>query len=229
MSLVQREDSEKVESIDVINNDIDDNKVIFWTKTKIALLSFIIILLLSLWFSIFYYGEHNINIDNPSKDEISIIIDDNNSIKIKAYWNWNIKLKYWVHSVKLNWKNIWDFENKITDFNAFLNPLQYIYISEYNLYAYSESDFEKYYKKLPINNIEWYDWDKIEWPFSQYTGLYIVWNWDYDLFEEYDEKVEIKNWKWYAIKEKIFRYNDFANMYNERYIYDEGSNNTKKD
>lgn len=218
MSLVQREDSVESENISDLEN-IESNekpKRSFWWVIKTTFIVIFVIWIISVVGSSFYSNAHTIMVDNPTWSWILVHIDDKDDINIPAFGSLEIDIDSWEHSLYLDGKKVWVFEKKFTDFDAFLNPTLDIYIAEYLLY----SDDDKYFEKLPNNKIEAYG-NEAEGPFKKYEWVYISWDWDYDLSEAFPDEVDMNRWQNYAIKQKIYRFDDFVDMYNENYVEEE--------
>ncbi len=212
MALVDREGNNQG------NQEINENTIIqkpkMWLFSKlkyifIACIAIFVVWTISVWF---YTATHTQFIDNPTGSWITVQIDDMEVITIAAYSNEVIRLWSWQYTVKMNWEIVWNFEKKSLDTKSLLNPTWGIYISEYMLYWE-----EEYIDKLPNNTIEAY-WNVAEWPFEQYEWLYITWNWNYGTDESFPEEVELRKSKAYKIKSKLYRFDDFVDMYNEYYV-----------
>jgi hypothetical protein len=208
MSLVDRagDNPTTPENVDKIKK----TNSVFW---KIRIAFYVILILVVVWIfaTAFYSKSHTIYVDNPTWTWITFKIWDKIQEKLEPYSHKSINISPWKYDLVVDWKNIWSFEKKYLEWNTFLNPTQDIYIQEYTLY-WDEVGFDK----LPNNHIEVF-WNKIEWPFKSYSWIYIDWDWNYDLDEAFPSEVKLKKWKDYSIKSKIYRFDEFAQMYNESY------------
>jgi len=200
-------------NVDITNNNSTEQletfqkpKMSLFNKIKFILTSLFVVLVLWYLATLYYLSTQKLLIDNPTDKGITIQIDD-----IDSYTSKMIKLWSWKYSLKVNWKNIWDFEKKSGDRNSLLNPTNEIYIAEYILY-WDEASFDK----LPINKIEAY-WNETEWPFKKYEWLYIPWDWDYWINDEASSEVTLSKYSSYTIRSKLYRFNDFVDMYNKVY------------
>jgi len=77
-----------------------------------------------------------------------------------------------------------------------------------------------------IHNVDLYYDDQIEWPFQSYTWYYISGDWDYGFLQEFPEEVTLWKYQSYTIKTKLYRYDDFVDMYNQYYTYEEDTQQT---
>jgi len=217
MALVDRE-GDRVVSQDMNENSLmEAPKMWLFTKLKyifVACIAVFVIWTIWVWF---YTSTHTLFIDNPTWSGITLQIGDMETIEMAAFSNQTIKLWAGIYSVSVNWEKVWDFEKKSLDTDSLLNPTDSIYITEYILYW-----DEEYLDKLPNNTIEAYG-NVAEWPFDQYSWLYIVWDWDYWINEQLPEEVELRKSSAYKIKSKLYRFDDFVDMYNEYYAVEETS------
>ena len=228
MSLVNRPWSEelvseikKEDTLEIIeeNNEIEKTeKPWFSLWTKIKLLFGVIIVIWVVWsiWSWMYSNARTIMIDNPTGSGITLKIDTWEEISLNPNTSKTVKITSWEHIVYINWKEVWKFEKSFTDSNMFLNPTESIYIEEYILYLEDQND-TSYDDKLPNSKIEAY-WNTTEWPFKKYEWLVIKGNWDYGIDEKIPEKVSLGKRKKYKIVQKLYRFDDFVDMYNEVYI-----------
>jgi hypothetical protein len=93
---------------------------------------------------------------------------------------------------------------------AFLNPTKSVYIKEKAVYLIDNSDANpEPYQDIEIN------WKVFNWPFYIYDDYYIKWEWTYGLDEILPD--EIETYLDYEVKVKIYRYDDFVEMYEEYY------------
>lgn len=182
-------------------------------SAKLIIYIILTIVILAIMGFSFYKDSQVMLIDNPTWTWIVVQIDDNPEITVYSHWFEEINVSFGKHSVTLNWEKIWEFDKKLTDRNFFLNPTNSIYMAEYVLY--SESD--DYYDKLPNNKVEAYG-NEIEWPFKKYEGIYIVWDWSYGLIEDFPEATDLTKWSDYTIRQKVYRFNDFLDIYNTEYV-----------
>ncbi|QFR39304.1 hypothetical protein A9Q91_03645 [Candidatus Gracilibacteria bacterium 28_42_T64] len=212
MALVDREGNNQG------NQEINENTIIqkpkmgLFSKLKYIFIACIAIFVVGTISVGFYTATHTQFIDNPTGSGITVQIDDMEVITIAAYSNEVIRLGSGQYTVKMNGEIVGNFEKKSLDTKSLLNPTGGIYISEYMLYGE-----EEYIDKLPNNTIEAYG-NVAEGPFEQYEGLYITGNWNYGTDESFPEEVELRKSKAYKIKSKLYRFDDFVDMYNEYYV-----------
>jgi hypothetical protein len=159
-----------------------------------------------------YQSTKTINVDNPSWSGITIQFNNQEEIFIDAYTNTVLNLNNWEYSLKVNNLDMWLFIKEWIWSKSFLNPTNEIYIQEYILY-WDENNYDK----LPNNLIEAY-WNEAEGPFKKYEGIYISWDWNYFIAENYPDEVTMRQSQTYKIKSKLYRFDDFADMYNRDYI-----------
>jgi hypothetical protein len=163
-------------------------------------------------------------IDNPTKQSIFIKINSDwieKEIPAKTYLRFSIN--NWENEIFLNWKSVWKINKEFfSDTSYFINPTLTPYISEYTLYIAKEINrwMQINNEKLPNNTIKILD-KEIVWPFKEYEWLYINWTWDYwfgDMLNKTDEEIEWPESQQYKIKEKLYRLDDFIDMYNKKYV-----------
>ena len=224
MSLVKREDSVESEEIIDLENykevEYREQKKSIWDKIKLILI--IVVIIWILWFlaNMLIKNSRTVLVDNPTSKEIVVKINswwiDN---KIPANSSLKVKIKKWENEVFLNWKSVWKFEKKITDFTSFLNPTLHSYISEFFFYT-EEEDYEKFYEKENIKNITIdLNWKKATWPFKIYKDLYIKWNWNYWITKKSSPEELTFDWR-YKLVEELFNHNDFIKTFEQYYSYD---------
>jgi len=187
-------------------------------KRHVIITTVIIVLLIIAYLLInfFLIQFSKVIVDNPTKNEIIVSLDEKNNIKIPANSNAIIEVNNGEHSLYINWEKVGDFTKKFFDTNSFLNPTNEIYVSEYILYW--NKDF---LDRIPNNKISLYGDQIIEGPFKKYHWIYITWKWDYQINEAFPNDVDLRKWWDFKIKEKIYRNNDFIKMYNEKYYTEE--------
>lgn len=220
MSLVNREDDR-----DIIMQETEQVE----QKPRRSIFSYIkifavIAVILFVWggiFSSIYRGSKTIYVDNPTGTWVTITFNQSDAIVIPANTFMKVNLSSWTFNLKVDGKDMWDFEKKFMDWDAFLNPTNAIYVKEEILYS-DEEDYDKYFDKLPNNSFDLL-WDTLEGPFTKFEGMYIQWSWNYNIDEEFPEEVSMKSKKDYAIKSKLYRLNDFIDMYNSEYAYEDES------
>ncbi len=199
------------------NTENTSSKRSIWGKLKIWI---IIFLVLSLVWGIGYYfykWATNIYVDNPTDKELSIQFDDWNAIKIPAKSLIEVPLKTGKHNLKVDGKDLWNFEKKLTEISAFLNPTKHVYVKEYILYIASDArNPDALYEKLPSNTID-LNWEPVAWPFELVEWIYINKNWDYGITVKEPDEVTVGQWEDYAIKTKLHRYDDFVDVYKKEY------------
>jgi hypothetical protein len=198
---------------------VDDNEIIknkpkksIFSYIKIIFIIVVILFIGGTFIKWMYQSTKTINVDNPSWSGITIQFNNQEEIFIDAYTTRNLKLDNWEHSLKVNNLDMWLFIKEWVGNKNFLNPTNEIYIQEYILY-WDENNYDK----LPNNLIEAY-WNEAEGPFKKYEGIYINWDWNYDISEQYPEEVTMRQSQTYKIKSKLYRFDDFADMYNRDYI-----------
>lgn len=175
----------------------------------------------------YYLDSHSIYVDNPTWTWIVFQIWDMPPENLAAYSHTSLVLNPWRYTLKVDEKEVWSFEKWYLDFDAFLNPTNEIYIKEYLVYW-----SEKWYDKLPNNHIEVY-WNPIDGPFEKLEWFYIKWSWNYDVDTEFPNEITLPKGSSYEIKSKIYRFDDFVDIYNTYYVEEEyedesysGSENT---
>lgn len=203
-------------------NEIElvDNNEVIEKKPKKSLFSYIkiifilVVVLFIAWTFIqwIYTWTKSITVDNPSWSGITIQFNEEDQIFIDAYTTKTLELDNWKYSLKVNNEDMWMFIKEWIWSKSFLNPTNEIYIQEYILY-WDENNFDK----LPNNLIEAY-WNQAEWPFKKYEGIYISWDWNYFLDENYPDEVTMRQSQTYKIKSKLYRFDGFADMYNQDYV-----------
>lgn len=212
MSLVDRE-IEKQELVgDIIGQDKKNGISVFSKIKTTLLLSFIILIIAWIWFSIYDWFRTTI-IDNPYGTGITIQIDENDEFDLAPYTSKILKIWKWNHKLYVDWNFAWDFTKKEFFTSSFLNPTDDIYIQEYILYWE-----EQYTSKLPNNKIEAY-WNEAEWPFKTYKWIYFEWDWNYSIDEIFPDEIKIEDD--YKIKSKLYRFDDFVDMFNTDYVVEE--------
>lgn len=185
---------------------------------KIKIILAVVVIALVAWRFIyeFYLSATQLLIDNPTSDEIVFQIWDLPEDRLAWYESKIIDLKSGTYQLKVDWEVVGTFEKKATDTHAFLNPTNDMYLKEYIVYG-----SESWYDALPENTVDLFYDDQIQWPFESYTWYYISWDWDYSFDKEFPEEVSLWKYKTYAIKSKLYRYEDFVDMYNTHYAYEE--------
>jgi hypothetical protein len=215
MSLVWREDS--VESKKDISEEIvveQKPKKWFFFYLKTFVFTAVILVILWSFISYMYESATTIKVDNPTLSWVVIQFNDLEEISISANSFSKVDLKPWKYNLKVDWENLWDFEKWYFDWDSFLNPTNSIYLWEYVLYG-----DESWLSKLPNNKVEAY-WNEAEGPFKKYEWIYIKDDWDYWIDKNLPEEVELNSWQSYKIKLKIYRFNNFVDMYNKIYIWE---------
>lgn len=221
MSLVDRKDeNELIESMNVDqdlnqwNSEIGPKRSIFWIIKAITI-SLVVIFVIYILGKGFYKASHEVYVDNSFDQDITIQINDMEEIDVPAFSHKIISLWAWEYTLSVNGEKIWEFEKKSWDRNAILNPLNDIYITEQVIYWDSS-----YIDILPSNVIEAFG-NKAEGPFVTYDWIYFQWNWNYDLDQTLPEEINLRENEKYKIKTKLYRFTDFAEMYNRDYLIDE--------
>lgn len=213
MSFVNREDT--VNEIEWVNdNEVIENKPKKSIFSYIKII-FILIVVLFIWGTFIqwmYAWTKTIKVDNPSWSGLIIQFNEQDEVFIDAYTTLTLELDNWEHSLKVNNQDMWIFIKEWVWTKSFLNPTNEIYIQEYILY-WDENNYDK----LPNNLIEAY-WNQAEGPFKKYEGIYISWDWNYFIGENYPDEVTMRQSQTYKIKSKLYRFDDFADMYNRDYF-----------
>lgn len=181
-------------------------------KLKIWLI--LVVILLIFW-GVFYWLYSNattVYVDNPLDSQITFKIWDQEEHTLWAYTWITVKIKSWINKLYVNWEEVWTFEKKSLDWKGFLNPTKDVYVQEYLIYW----DLEKWEKELPTWKVTAFDND-LEWPFKQLEWIFITWDWNYWLNEEFPETLDLPEWKDYIIRSKVYRFDDFVELYNKEY------------
>lgn len=214
MALVDRWDEEsqaKGENIEMgVVTDAPKKKgnVIF---TVLALVFFFwVILWTVMWPKLQNYG--TLYIDNPTENEISVQIWELEKMTIPANSSKEIDLKPGTYALSVNDESVWEFKKWMADWKSFLNPTKSTYVLEEAIYTVDENT------EVPDNNTTITIWDEeFYWPFKVYNEYYISWDWGYWLDEETPTSVMTQS-KNYTTVKKIYRLDDFEDMYNDYYL-----------
>lgn len=182
-----------------------------------------LVLVIGAWF-IFYTNATNIYVDNPTETPLSFKISDWEEYSLAAYTWMEVKLKTWNNKLFVNWAEVWSFDRKSVWPKSFLNPTEDVYVQEYLVYG----DLEKWRDSLPNGKVTAYDND-LEWPFKQLEWIYITWDWDYWLNEDFPDEITIPEWKSFVVKSKVYRFDDFVDMYNVEYYNWEDETDTSEE
>lgn len=152
-------------------------------------------------------------IDNPSNNEILVTISTLAPIAIPAKSYNEIKIKNQTYTLSVDWEYLWEFTIKKSDENFFLNPTKSHYILEEAIYTDKEINNEAEEIKINVNGIDFY------WPFSILDSIYINSKWDYWLDEDLPNNISVPEDKDYLTFKKIYRFDDFIEMYNNWYLH----------
>lgn len=205
-----------------------ENPIVVWDDTtqqppknnffNIKVIFIVLVFAVIIWRFLysFYLSTTTLLIDNPTSEEVVFQIWDLPEDSLGAYESKTIDLKSWVYDLKVDWELVGTFEKKAKDTHAFLNPTNDMYLKEFMVYG-----SEAWYDALPENTVDLYYDDQVQWPFESYTWYYISWDWDYWFDREFPEEVSLWKYQSYTIKSKLYRYDDFVDMYNTHYAYDE--------
>lgn len=186
--------------------------------SKIKIIFVVVVIALVVWRFVysFYLSTTQLLIDNPTSEEVVFQIWDLPEDRLAGYESKTIDLKSGTYELKVDGEVVGTFEKKATDTHAFLNPTNDIYLKEFMVY-WSEA----WYDALPENTVDLFGDDQVQWPFESYTWYYISWDWDYSFDKEFPEEVSLGKYQSYSIKSKLYRYEDFVDMYNMHYAYEQ--------
>ena len=188
------------------------------------ILTVVVIWIIWVFIYMLYINWTTTSVDNPTNSTIFV--------KINAKWEEKeilpksqliFPIKSWNNEVFLNWKSVWTVNKDFFSYPSnFINPTLSTYVSEYILYVDKEILAQwyngKYDDKLPVNKINVLD-SEIIWPFKKYEWLHIKWSWSYWDVGNITKKDEIESVsKEYDIQEKLYRLDDFIEMYNKNYV-----------
>lgn len=214
---INKEKSEVTTEVTSGLSDLAEKKW-FWILQKLILFLFWVI---AIWWVFMLSNEmsswaSNIMIDNPTWTGITVNIDGWNTIEIPAYESTIVDITSWEHTL-YTWEiELAKFEKKSEDSQMFLNPTGEVYIEEYVLYLEDEEDIS-YDDKIPHNEIEAY-WNTAEWPFVKYDWVVVDWSWDYSPWEPFPTEVTLWKSESYRLEQKLYRFEEFVDMYNIVYI-----------
>lgn len=214
MSLVDRQAELPIEN----NTSPQEEKIGTSLVNKLKIFGIIAIIIFVLWSILysFYNSSTHLIVDNPLADKISFQINNLPIETLQPYETKILNLNPWIYQLRVNGELLGNFEKKYSHTNAFLNPTQDIYVKEHMVYG-----DEAWYEKLPNNRVKLFNDEEIEWPFETFSGYYILWDWDYSFDEIFPESVSLGKYESFKIKTKLYRYDDFVEMYNEYYVFDE--------
>lgn len=207
-------------------NKLKNNIKNIWWKALDIFIGIFVVWIIGIILYMFFMNWTTVWIDNPTKQSIFVKINSEWFEKeIPAKTNLRFSINSWENEIFLNWKSVWKINKKFfSDTSYFVNPTLTPYISEYTLYINNDI-LEKWYNskyddKLPKNKIIIFE-NEIIWPFKKYEWLFIKWTWDYwfgDMSYKTDEEIEGNENQEYKIKEKLYRLDEFIDMYNKNYI-----------
>lgn len=220
MSLVNRWDENSQEWI----VDLNTNEDYHWDSQKneqgykkssiitVVLVVVVVVVAIVTFLATQFAVFGNLYIDNPTDTEVTVQIWDKEVLTLAPKSHQEIELKTWTYSLVVNGESVWEFKKLWIGKSAFLNPTKSVYIEEKAVYVTDWVDIDDDdYKEIEI------DWQIFYWPFEVYDDYYVVWNWSYGLDEVLPDEVETYSDS--AVKIKIYRYDEFVEMYDE-YYYD---------
>lgn len=218
MSLIDRQGDNSLEIIEDQPSPPPKNT---FAKVKIAFVALIVLLIAGRFLYSFYLSTSTLLVDNPTSEAITFQIWDMPEQTLQPFESKTIDLKTGTYDLKIDGQVVSTFQKKSTHTQAFLNPTNEMYLKEYMVYG-----SEAWYNSLPENKVDLYYNDQIEWPFQSYTWYYISGDWDYGFLQEFPEEVTLWKYQSYTIKTKLYRYDDFVDMYNQYYTYEEDTQET---
>jgi hypothetical protein len=213
MSLIDRWEENSQEQVVVETTDNVPQQVIPVWK-QVLWWIFLVGLFIALLFSYFGHKLASVNtlyIDNPTSEEIKVQIDDWEILSIDGKFHKVIDLKAWVHSLKVDWEDKWEFTKGKFDWKAFLNPTKSVYVKEVAIYTNDENFDDRSYIDIEI------DWEIYNGPFTKYNDYYITWDWTYGLDESLPDEASSGKYSKETTKIKIYRLDEFKKMYDKWY------------
>lgn len=171
-----------------------------------------------------FYLSQKVTVDNPTAQTITVKIDDT-EYTVEPRKQIEISLYPGEHNVLIAEKEMGIFQKQWFDYGSLLNPTQSTYILESIPYGtVPESWSDNSYKDIDINGQQYYG------PFEVITDLYFAkkqplnflqkkgYEWNYGLDQHEPEEETINTKSAYEVFVKIYRFDDFIEMYNEDYL-----------
>lgn len=171
-----------------------------------------------------FFFSQKVIVDNPTSENIIVKID-NKEFTIEPLQDIEVSLYPGKHTVIIGDKEIGVFTKQYFDYGSILNPTKSTYVLESIPYGTIPTNWvDVHYKDVTIEGSVYNG------PFKTITDLYFTkkhplnflqkdgYKWDYELDEHEPDEEQFNDS--YKVFVKIYRFQDFVQMYNEDYNND---------